>query len=173
MEQNCNKPIWSKLFFWAKVNNANCSRGIKCSGKLSVPQPLDSYSYYENMSFVGFIWSFLYLLKVANLNFIRFAKTLVGVPRGQRSLLLTQFECMEQRNYKIINQRSINVGEPLLVGTSNTRKQKLINWVNKILCEGKKFLCIHIYFKTNSFSRLKWNCSKIVTILFRLVFSAW
>jgi hypothetical protein len=73
------------------------------------------------------------MVKVANLNFIRFAKTLVGVPRGQRSLLLTQFECMEQRNYKIINQRSINVGKPLLVGTSNTRKQKLINWVNELL----------------------------------------
>jgi hypothetical protein len=39
-EANCNKPIWSKLFFWAKVNNAKGSQTVKCSGKQSVPQPL-------------------------------------------------------------------------------------------------------------------------------------
>ena len=40
-EANCNKPIWSKLFFWAKVNNAKGSQTVKCSGKQSVPQPSD------------------------------------------------------------------------------------------------------------------------------------
>ena len=36
---NCNKPIWSKLFFWAKVNNAKCSQKVKCVLMQSVHQP--------------------------------------------------------------------------------------------------------------------------------------
>ena len=32
-------PIWSKLFFWARCNNAKCSFWVKCSLKQSVRQP--------------------------------------------------------------------------------------------------------------------------------------
>ena len=36
---NCNKPIWRKLFLWAKVNNAKCSQKVKCILMQSVHQP--------------------------------------------------------------------------------------------------------------------------------------
>ena len=49
-------PIWSKLFFWARCNNAKCSFWVKCSLKQSVRQPsLLLQLETEQLDVVGFI----------------------------------------------------------------------------------------------------------------------